>query len=81
MKALITGIKLRTSKYGGTFKHIFFKSLETGKSYKTCVADKFSNSIRWRSVAPGMVLENLVTKGELVDADSVFLIHKGDKNV
>ena len=76
MKALVTGIKLRTSKYGGTFKHIFFKSLETGKSYKTCVADKFSNSIRWRSVAPGMVLTDLLTKGEIIDADSVFRIER-----
>jgi len=76
MRALITGIKLRTSKYGGTFKHIFFKNLITGQSFKTCVADKFANSIRWKYVAPGMVLDNLLTKGGIVDADSVFIIER-----
>jgi hypothetical protein len=76
MKALVTSIQNKPSKYGGTFKYIFFKSLETGKSYKTCVADKFANSIRWRNIESGMILDNLLTRGELVDADSVFTIER-----
>jgi hypothetical protein len=76
MKALVTGIQVKASRYGGTFKYIFFKSLETGKSYKTCISSSFGNAIRWQNIRTGMVLTDLLTKGEIIDADSVFTIER-----
>jgi hypothetical protein len=80
MKALVTGIQNKPSRYGGTFKYIFFKSLETGKSFKTCINPAFGNAIRWQNIQTGVVLDNLLTKGGIVDADSVFIIIPGDSN-
>lgn len=38
------------SKYGGTFRYIFFKNLETGEGAKTCIDDKCHNRSHWDEV-------------------------------
>lgn len=72
IKAQITKIEVKDSKRGGTFKYIFFKAIDTGKSYRTCIASEFRNSYAWRNVKVGDVLDNLMIRGTLVDADSYF---------
>lgn len=50
MKAKITKITKKPSKYGGQFYYIFFKG-EDGKSYRTMTGTKFGNWQRWGLIA------------------------------
>jgi len=77
MKALITKVDdVRKSKRGETvtFRYVFFKDLETGKSYRSCISPEFRNYANWTGIKTGMILDNLSTKGTLVDADSDYKI-------
>lgn len=72
MKAVVLKVKPYQSRMGGNFCYIFFKG-EDGKSYFTCVYERFANYNRWRgiiSLGAGTVVDNLNTKGKLIDADS-----------
>ncbi len=76
MDAKILKVESKASHYGGSFYYVFFKSLENGKSFRTCVDPKLGNYRRWREVLkPGLILSNLKTKtGTLIGADSIFEI-------
>jgi hypothetical protein len=71
MKATITKIEKKASRYGGYFFYAFFKD-EKGKSYYTCLYPKMRNYVNWKPyMKEGTKLKNLrVKKGRLLDADS-----------
>jgi len=55
------------------FKYVFFKSLDNGKSYRTCISEEFRNYRWWRDVKVGDILEvndNMIYKN-LIDADTI----------
>jgi len=81
MKAKITKIDEKPSKFGGLFYFIFFK-LEDGHSAKTCIYPNYGNARRWlpeigkwkAALKEGreVWLDGLMLRGNLVDADSQF---------
>lgn len=83
MKAVITKIEHKDSKFGGIFFYMFLKG-EDGKSYRTCIYPNCRNFSRWKSIIEEyhrteslIVLKNLVIKkGTLIDADSLVEIDK-----
>lgn len=66
------------SKYGGTFRYIFFKDVKTGDSLRTCIDEKCRNRVHWDEVISlyeqkadfHLVNVGLKSTG-LVDADSM----------
>ena len=48
MTATVLKTEKHKSKYGGFFYYLFMKG-EDGKSYRTCVAEKYSNYQRWKN--------------------------------
>jgi len=55
------------------FYYIFFKSLDNGKSYKTCISDEFRNFKWWKDIKVRNILEvndNMIY-GNLIDADTI----------
>lgn len=88
MKAKITGVKERPSKWGGNFYHIFLKG-EDGKSYIThafpiWAGKPVRNFQRWKAMISlwqdhttlrdrEIWLSNLIVKdNRVIDADSLF---------
>jgi len=71
MKATLTKIEKRPSRYGGFFFYAFFKA-DNGKTYYTCLYPKMRNYVHWKPyMKEGTKLKNLrVKKGRLLDADS-----------
>lgn len=75
MKAKLLDIQSRPSKYGGEFCYLFFKG-ENGKSYRSCVSPAYGNWSNWQKIVNNFSkespvwLDNLLVKGELIDADS-----------
>lgn len=55
------------------FYYIFFKSLDNGKSYKTCVSNEFRNYRWWEGIKEFDVIEinDEMIRGNLVDADAI----------
>lgn len=80
MRAEITGIEKRTSKYGGFFYYVFFRG--DGKSFRSCLDPKCQNFGRWEKLLKvGNVIEGLELKGPgLVDADSKPMLIDGGQN-
>lgn len=81
MRALITKVEEKPSKFGGVFYYCFLKS-DKGKSYKTCLYPNFRNFGRWKSVIEKarqeeVWLTGLIERNGLVDADSPFYLAKG----
>jgi hypothetical protein len=71
MRAILLKTQEGTSKFGGKFYYAFFKS-ESGKSYRSCLYPNFGNFKRWAGFIgrKEVVLDNLIEKGNMVDADS-----------
>lgn len=80
MIATLIKIEKRPSRYGNYFYYAFFKEVNTGKSYYTCLFPRMRNYKRWRKVMTvGLIFEGLklLKKGNrpnLIDADSKFKI-------
>lgn len=74
MKAKITKIQKKPSRYGGFFYHVFFS--DGDKSYYSYIYPKMRNFARWKKVLEeGIVLTGLkVMENRLVDADSRFTV-------
>ena len=55
------------------FYYIFFKSLNNGKSYKTCISDEFRNYRWWKGIDVGNIIEvnDEMIRGNLIDADAI----------
>jgi len=85
MRTTVTGIKKNISKYGGHFYYIFFKN-EEGISLRSCLDPKMGNFSRWEKIIEKAVagevfeVDNLIQKGNIIDADSFPKIIEGDKN-
>lgn len=80
MKATITKVELKKSRFGGDFYYVFLKD-ETGKSYRSCIYPNCRNYRNWdapiRRAQDGHQvvlsgLNELRTKPGVVDADSMF---------
>lgn len=76
--ATITGLQKHPSKFGGDFYYIYFKDVETGKSYRTCVYPNYRNYKNWANIINNysedkpVTLENLIVRNDtMVDADSI----------
>ena len=71
MKATLLRTERHPSKYGGVFYYAFFKG-EDGKSYRSCLSPTCGNFNRWSGLIgrENITVENLVFKGNMVDADS-----------
>jgi len=71
MKATLLKTQKMPSKFGGYFYFAYFKG-EDGKSYRSCLYPSYGNFQRWKSLIgrENVVLDNLVAKGKMVDADS-----------
>ena len=76
----VTKVDERPSRFGSCFFYIFFKNLESGKSYKTCVGPDYRNFGHWQPVIKAfennrdsdiIVRNTRVKKGNLLDADFV----------
>ena len=78
MIATIIKIQKKSSRYGGFFFYVFFKSVDNKKSYYSCLYPKMRNFARWKQVMDvGVTLSNLKLckdKTNLIDADSKFQI-------
>jgi len=62
------------------FSYVFFKSLEDGKSYKTCISEEFRNYRWWKDININDIIEinNNMIYNNLVDADAIpEVISKG----
>ena len=74
--AQLQNISKHPSKYGGEFYYLFFKDIETGKGYKSCVSPNYRNWTKWDKIIENfqlgktVILSNLIIKNGLVDADS-----------
>ena len=86
--ATVTGVDKRPSRFGGDFFYVYFKGIEDGKSYRTCIYPKCRNFVNWAKIinryekGVSTTLSNLVVKnGTLIDADSMPKIIEGDKQV
>jgi len=79
MNATILKIDKRKARDGGNFWYIFFKSFE-GRSYRTCVYEKYRNFSNWYDIIKGnkigLMLTGLIAGDKIVDADSDFKILK-----
>jgi len=55
------------------FSYVFFKSLEDGRSYKTCISEEFRNYRWWKDIEIGDIIEvnNEMIRGNLIDADAI----------
>ncbi len=74
MTAKLISHRIEPSKSGGIVYHAFFKG-EDGKSYDSYLYPKYRNFPRWMAVLNAkdeVWLENLNTRGRLIDADSNF---------
>ena len=73
MKAELTGVSRKKSKYGNDFYYLFFKG-DDGKSYKTCIYSNMRNFEKWKKyiILPrGSIIGNLrVKEKNLINADS-----------
>ena len=71
MKAILLKTEKRVSKFGSYFWYAFFKG-EDGKSYRSCLYPNCRNFSRWQNFIDkeNIILDNLATKGNLIDADS-----------
>lgn len=75
--ATLQKITRHPSKYGGDFYYLFFKDLEDGKTYRSCVSPSYRNWRNWQEIVEGFdektspTFTGLILKGNLVDADSV----------
>jgi len=71
----IMDIKKKSSRYGGHFFYVYFKS-QKGEDYYSCLYPKMRNYQRWKKVLRiGVTLKNLklvIGKKKLIDADSKF---------
>ncbi len=69
MKAEILKVTTQATK-DGTAHFVCFKG-EDGKSYRSWIMEKYRNFKKWQGLLKvGVVLDNLVVKGAVVDADS-----------
>jgi hypothetical protein len=62
------------------FSYVFFKSLEDGKSYKTCISEEFRNYRWWKDIEIGDIIEinDKMIRGNLIDADAIpSIVSKG----
>lgn len=82
MKGTITKVEEKKSYMGDKFWYVFFK-MEDGKSARTCVYSKYGNAARWMPtinewlrLRTAIVLDGLILKGRMVDADSFFSVVK-----
>ena len=76
MMLTVLKIEERRSKFGGIFYYLFAKD-EQGKSYRTCLYPQYGNFRRWRTIiqkGTGTVIDNVICKGQLIDADSFPII-------
>lgn len=77
MKARVLKIEKHDSKLPdkGSFYYIFFKGIEDCKSYRSCIYEKFRNFQNWKAIIQnnniGLLLDNLVAQGNLINADSI----------
>lgn len=71
MKATLLKTQEHKSKQGGVFYYFFFKG-EDCKSYRSCIYPNYGNFSRWRPFVgkENIVLDNLVARGHMIDADS-----------
>ena len=75
MKAVLNKISRHPSKFGGDFYYLFFKT-EKGESCKSCVGPAYRNWSNWAEIvknfdeAHPILLENLIYRNGLIDADS-----------
>jgi hypothetical protein len=71
MKATLIKTQEQVSKYGGKFYYAFFKN-EQGKGYRSCLYPNCRNFVNWKQFIgkENVWLDNLNTKGNLIDADS-----------
>lgn len=77
MKLKVISTEQHPSAYGGEFFYVFFKDVDNGKSYRTCVATNYRNFHNWDDVFAGLkagldvYVDNVRLKGNgLIDADS-----------
>ena len=81
MTAEIIKIQKKKSRYGGYYWLVCFKSL-SGKSCISYIYERMRNYSRWKKVLNvGNILSSLKTvkgKPNIVDADSRFVLVKGD---
>lgn len=78
MTGKIIKITIKPSRYGGEFYYLFFKCID-GQSYKCPTSNKFGNFRRWYPIinkfqreGHEIWLTNLLTRGKIIDADSMF---------
>ena len=80
MIAKLIKLEKRPSRFSGVFYYAFFKEVNTGKSYYTCLYPKMRNFKRWKKVMTigltfkGLRLVKKTNKKNLIDADSRFKI-------
>ena len=79
MTAEILKIQKEKAKDGGWFWYVFFKDIETKKSFRACVYERYRNFYKWQDIieknSVGLVLTNLdILRDKVVDADSTFKI-------
>jgi hypothetical protein len=72
MKATLLRIEKHPSKFGKEFYYFFFKCAD-GKSRRSCIYPTYGNFQRWKHLINTVLpieLDNLLMKGNLIDADS-----------
>ena len=80
MIAKLIKLEKKISRFGGYFHYAFFKEVNTGKSYYTCLFPRMRNFKRWKKVMTvgltykGLRLLKKGNKPNLIDADSRFKI-------
>ena len=86
MTLRINNIVKQPSKYGGYFYYIYFKCIEDGRSFKTCVAESYRNYKNWKEIIETFdktkktMINNVRIKNNLVDADSKPMIIEQEKD-
>lgn len=70
--------KFKSKRSDYDFYYIFMKSLDNGKSYKTCISPEFRNYRWWCDIKEYDVIDVVdeMIRGNLVDADCIPKICK-----
>ncbi|MCS7232271.1 MAG: hypothetical protein RMJ67_09060 [Elusimicrobiota bacterium] len=73
MRLIVIKKLTKPSYRGGFFHYLFFKSLDDGKSYRTCISKEFRNYKWWCDIKVGDVIEvnDVMIEGRLIDADTI----------
>ena len=85
MVATLIKIEKKPSRFGGHFFYVFFKEVNTGKSYYSCIFPRMRNYKRWRKVMTvGLIFKGLKllkkgNKPNLIDADSRFVVIENEE--